>query len=114
MKTLDQIQLKQNDRDAIREAVNLLLVNFPVEQVILYGSKATGTDDEESDIDLLVLTTRELNWQEKNTITDELFDIELEKNVVISTLILPSREWSEGIYTVLPIHEEVRRYGVAA
>ncbi len=114
MKSIDQIQLAVNDRQAIGEATNLLLAQFPVEKIILYGSKATGTDDEESDIDLLVLTSRELSWSKRNAITDALFDIQLKYDVVISTLVVPNREWSEGIYAVLPIHKEVERYGVAA
>ncbi len=114
MKGLDQIPLKPNDRRAIEVAVRVLLSQFPVEQVILYGSKATGTDDAESDIDLLVLTTRNLNWRERNSITDALFDVQLELGVVISPLVVSSHEWSQGCYAVLPIHDEIERYGIAA
>jgi len=114
MRSLDQIQLKDNDRKAIEAAVRLLRERFPVEQIILYGSKATGTDDEESDIDLLVLSSRELTWEERNAITDALFDIQLDQGVVISTLVVSSQEWSKGRYAVLPIHDEVEHYGVAA
>jgi len=114
MKALDQISLKTNDRRAIEKAVRVLQSQFPVERVVLYGSKATGTDDAESDIDLLVLTTRDLDWRERSRIVDALFDVQLELGVVISPLVISSREWSRGRYTVLPIHDEIERYGVAA
>jgi predicted nucleotidyltransferase len=114
MKTLAQLSLKANDRKAIEAAKDLLVQKCPVELIVLYGSKATGTDDAESDIDLLVLTTRELTWRERNAITDALYDIQLAQNVVISTLVVSKREWSEGRYSVLPIHDEIERYGVAA
>ena len=114
MKTLAHISLKANDRKAIEATKNLLVQKYPVELIVLYGSKATGTDDAESDIDLLVLTTRELTWRERDAITDALYDIQLTHNVVISTLVVSAREWSEGRYSVLPIHDEVERYGVAA
>lgn len=114
MKTLTHISLKSNDRKAIEAAKNLLVQKYPVELIILYGSKARGTDDAESDIDLLVLTTRELTWRERNAVTDTLYDIQLTHGVVISTLVVPTREWSEGRYSVLPIHDEIERYGVAA
>lgn len=113
MKTLAHISLKPNDRKAIEAAKNLLVQKYPVELIVLYGSKAKGTDDVESDIDLLVLTTRELTWRERNAITDPLYDIQLTHNVVISTLVVSRREWSEGRYSVLPIHDEIERYGVA-
>ncbi|MHB8536044.1 MAG: nucleotidyltransferase domain-containing protein [Sulfuricaulis sp.] len=85
MKTLAQLTLKANDRKAIEAAKDLLVQKYPVELIVLYGSKARGTDDAESDIDLLVLTTRELTWRERNTITDILYDIQLAHGVVIST-----------------------------
>ena len=114
MKVLSDIKLKQKDRGAVEAAVRLLRQRFPVEQAILYGSKARGTDDEESDIDLLLLTSRELTWDERNAVTDALFDIQLDHDVVISTLIVPTWEWTEGRFAVLPIHEEITRDGVAA
>ncbi len=114
MRMLDNIKLKANDRQAIEEAIRLLKQKYPVEGIVLYGSKARGTDEPESDIDLLVLTSRELAWRERNAITDALYDIQLRHGVVISTLVVSAREWSEGRYSVLPIHDEVERYGVAA
>ena len=114
MKPLIQAALKVQDRKAIEAAADLLRRDFPVEHIILYGSKATGADDAESDIDLLVLTARPLGWKERNAITDALFDLELEYGVVISTLVVPTREWNEGRYAILPIRDEVDRYGVAA
>jgi|SRR3989344_4682719 len=114
MKTLAQLTLKANDRKAIEAAKDLLVKKYPVELIVLYGSKARGTDDAESDIDLIVLTTRELTWRERNAITDALYDIQLTHDVVISTLVVSKHEWSEGRYSVLPIHDEVERYGVAA
>lgn len=114
MQTLDRIKLKANDRQAIEAAIRLLKQKYPVESVILYGSKARGTDDPESDIDLLLLTSRELSWRERDAITDALYDIQLRYDVVISTLVVSAREWLEGRYSVLPIRDEVDRYGVAA
>ena len=77
MKRVSDINLKGRDRKAIDVAVHLLRKDFPVTRVVLYGSKAKGTDHEESDIDLLVLTSRDLCWQERDTITDTLSDVEL-------------------------------------
>ncbi|MHB8763553.1 MAG: nucleotidyltransferase domain-containing protein [Deferrisomatales bacterium] len=114
MKTLSDISLHPKDRQAIAAAVSLLKAQFPVQSVTLFGSKATGQDDAESDIDLLVLTTRTLSWRERDAVTDALFDVELAHDVVISTLVLPTEEWEGGPYQVLPIRAEIERQGVAA
>ena len=114
MRKLSEVALASRDRTAVEAAVGLLRDLFPVERVILFGSKAKGTDDAESDIDLLVLTGRLLSWQERDAITDALFDVELAHDVVISTLVLPCEEWDRGPYVVLPIHQEVQEHGAVA
>jgi len=50
VRTLDDLALKDNEREAIREATRMLKEKFPVKEVILFGSKARGDDDPESDI----------------------------------------------------------------
>ncbi len=42
MRTLDQIGLSDKDRRAVQAAARLLKQRFPIDQVILYGSKARG------------------------------------------------------------------------
>ena len=114
MRTLADIPLQENDRRAIEAAARVLYEDFPVEQVVLFGSKARAAGDEESDIDLLVLTSRKLDWHEQEAITNALFDVEMAHDVVISPLIVPADEWFEGVYRVLAIHGEIERDGVAA
>ncbi len=114
MQTMADLPLKERDRQAIEAAVALLQSQFPVEKVILYGSKVSGQDTAESDIDLLVLTHHPLPWQERNAIIDALFDIELAYDVVISTLVVAQTDWLTGYYTRLPIHHEIAQRGVAA
>lgn len=97
-----------------RETACLLRNRFSIDQTILFGSKATGTDTTESDIDLLLITRRDLSWQERNAITEALFDIELAHDVVISTLVVPEAEWTAGRFAILPIHDEIERVGVSA
>jgi predicted nucleotidyltransferase len=109
---LSQLNLDDRDRRAIRAATRLLRDRFPVERIVLFGSKARGTATTESDIDLLVLSSRPLDWKEHDAITDALFDVQLAQGVVISALVLPTAEWEQGHYTVLPIHEGIEAHGV--
>jgi predicted nucleotidyltransferase len=114
MRTLHDIRLGEKDKKAIEAASRLLKERFPVAQVVLFGSKARGDDDSESDIDLLVLTTRELSWQERDDVTDALFDIEMDCEVVLSTLISTVDAWREGTFSVVPIHDEISEEGIVA
>jgi len=65
MKSMDDLPLGDNEKKAIQEATRILKEKFPVSDVILFGSKARGDSDEESDIDLMLLTTRPIDWQER-------------------------------------------------
>ena len=103
MRALCDVELHPNDQAAIVAAAAVLRERFPVEAIYLFGSKATGRDDPESDIDLLVLTSRPLHWRERDTITDILFDVEVR-----------FEECQHGPYQVLAIREEIERDGVAA
>jgi uncharacterized protein len=114
MKRLDEIDLKHAERSAILEAARLLRERFPVEHIILFGSKARGEGDDESDLDLLILTQRLLSTREKEELTHALFPVELRWNVIISRIIIPVEAWERGPYQVLPIRHEVERDGVAA
>lgn len=114
MRALSEINLADRDRHSILESVSVLKGNFPVVKVILFGSKAKGTSDEESDIDLLVLTKRHLGWVDRKALTDALFEVELKYDVVISALVVSVDEWENGYWRVLPIKDEIESHGVAA
>jgi predicted nucleotidyltransferase len=112
VKSLDSAPLTDNERAAVREAARILKERFPVADVILFGSKARGDFDEESDIDLLVLTSRRVDWREHDAMIDAVYPMQLERDVFVSLLILPRDEWTGGDHTVLPIHREIGRDGI--
>lgn len=114
MRKLEQLGLKTSDREAVRRASSILKQQFPVERVVLFGSKATGRDTPESDIDLLVLTRQPLDQAAKARIVEALFDLQMELRVVVSVLVASVEEWEHGYFQVLPIHREIERDGVLA
>ena len=114
MNTLDNISIKDNEKKAVLEASAMLREAFPVKEVVLFGSKARGDDDEESDIDLLVLTSQPVSWNERKEINNALYEIQMKYDIIISTLITTVTEWNEGTFSVLPIHGEISDQGVTA
>ncbi len=114
MRTLGNITMPAPDRLAVRRAAELLRSQFPISQVILYGSKARGDDAADSDIDLLVLTRRPVAYHEKELMTQVIYPLELELGVVISMLIMSQSKWETGLCGAMPLHAEVLRDGVMA
>lgn len=97
---------------AIKTASKIIKSSFPVRDVILFGSKARGDDDLESDIDVLVLTTSAVTYCLRRDIVDSLFEIEQQFDVALSPLIVSVEDWEGGLLSVRPIYEAVREDGV--
>lgn len=114
MKRIGELELAERDRLAVCNAAAILKAAYPVEQVVLFGSKARGTDSPESDIDLLVLTRGDVSRQQKDRMIDAVYDTQLELGVAISPWIVSREEWEHGPLRLLPIHAEIERDGVAA
>ena len=112
MKALEEVRLEVKDREAIEAAGRLLRERFPVDQVVLFGSKARNEADDESDIDLLVLTRGRMSWDEKSEMTRALGSVQRQYSVIFSPVVISSRDWAEGPYIVLPFRGEVNRDGV--
>jgi predicted nucleotidyltransferase len=107
MKKYENTPLAERERDAINTAVALLKKDHPVKKAILYGSKTRGDDDEHSDIDLLIITSRPLHWKEEKAIVESLFDIGMEHDVIFTPLFVSDEEWEGGIFTTFPIYKEI-------
>ncbi|MGZ9082173.1 MAG: nucleotidyltransferase family protein [Rhodoplanes sp.] len=103
MRTLDEVPLTANERQAIEAAAATLRARFPVTDLVLYGSKARGDSDPESDIDLLVLTSRPLDVEEQSGMWSHLHEISMRFGVLLSPLTVDARSWREGVHSVLPI-----------
>lgn len=114
MRTLDDLSLQEREKKAIRQATRMLKERFPVKDVVLFGSKARGDDDPDSDIDLLLVTTRSLDWKERQAIIHALFDLGMEHDVIFSILDTTESDFDKGIFTAFPIYKEIEREGVAA
>jgi len=90
---------------AIRQVV-------PEAEVILYGSVARGEETPESDIDLLVLVPQEVTYELKRKIRDQIFEIELEHDQVIATMIYQGTKWNSEPLNFMPLYRAIVREGV--
>lgn len=82
-------------------------------KVILYGSYARGDYHENSDIDILVLTTMtEAEIREiSNTVYDLAFELELQKGIHISIVIKNESQY-EYWREVLPFYQNIKKEGL--
>jgi predicted nucleotidyltransferase len=82
----------------------------PKAKIILFGSRARGDNNKQSDWDFLILTSSQVDDGKKKEIRNKLIDTELEAEEVISTLIFSQTRWQD--YVVTPLYQNVIRDGI--
>ncbi len=84
----------------------------PDADIILFGSHARGTANEDSDWDILILLkTSNVSRQTEQEYRHELFDVELETGESISTFVYSKTEW-ETKHSVTPLYYNISREGI--
>lgn len=95
------LQIQQNIRSIIPNA-----------EIILYGSRARGDAKDDSDWDLLILVDQPVDANLTTKLRDRLYELELETDQILSSIIRSKQEWYSPKYSVLPFKELVDREGV--
>lgn len=100
---------------AIEEFINCAneLFGERIKKIILYGSYARGDYQENSDIDIMILTdmTDEEILTYGDKIWDFAYDIELENDVLLSPLIKNEEKFNYWL-EALPFYMNVQKEGV--
>jgi predicted nucleotidyltransferase len=81
----------------------------PGAKVILFGSRARGDQNPNSDWDFLILSSRNTTPQFKRDIRNSLVDTELESEQVISTIFFPLETWPN--YRITPLFQNIEKEG---
>lgn len=84
----------------------------PNTEIFLYGSRARGTANVDSDWDVLILlNSKKLSFNLEKRFIDDLYEIEIETGEVISPLIFAKNEWNEK-YAITPLFENIQKEGI--
>ncbi len=92
-------------RDTLREVE-------PGAQVILYGSRARGDAKPDSDWDLLILVDGSVDVQRTAAVQRRLYQLELETDTVLSSIVHSKETWASPLYRAMPFHDNVIREGI--
>lgn len=85
----------------------------PGAEIILYGSHARGDASPVSDCDFLILVDNPLDRNLITKLKDRLYDLELEMDTVLSSIIRTREEWRSPRYSVLPFKRMVEQEGIS-
>ncbi len=82
----------------------------PKARVILFGSRARGNNDSQSDWNFLILVSETADENIKQQIRSKLIETELEAGQVVSTVIYSQDQWPK--YKVTPLYKNISREGL--
>lgn len=80
-------------------------------QMKLFGSKARGDSDRESDIDVLVVLEN-CHRKTRNAIYDLCYDLSVDYSVVLAPVVYARTEFESELTKVTPFYQTVAREGV--
>jgi len=80
-------------------------------EVFLFGSQAREEEREDSDWDILILTTKKTDLKNEQKFRHQLFTLELEYGVALSTFVYSKHDWNTK-YAVTPFYENIKKEGI--
>ena len=106
------MKLPENQKQALLAFKKRIEEEFPVLGFRLFGSKAREDASADSDIDVMIMMERS-NPEIEARIDDIVFDINLEYDTFISTVVFSRWEIEEGPMGESPLYKTIQREGVA-
>ncbi len=80
-------------------------------EIILYGSRARGDDNEKSDWDILVLTDYPVDYKIESRFIENIYKLELETEEVFSIFVYSKEEWNTK-QKISPLYDNVSNEGI--
>jgi uncharacterized protein len=100
------------DEELIKKVKNVILNIEPSAEIILYGSRARNDYREYSDWDFLILVDGPVDNARTDRIRRSLFDIEIETDQLLSSIVRSREEWNSPKYSVIPLRRNIEREGI--
>ncbi len=103
--------LTPNELAALRKLKATLARDFPLVELRLFGSKARGDSDKESDIDVLVVL-EDYDWDTKMAVVDLCTDISIDYGVLLVPVLYSRAEYGSDLTKITPFYQAVAREGL--
>ena len=108
------VKLKSKDAEALQEFLERVrqLLGINLIEVKLFGSKATGKDQWDSDIDVLVAV--ETGGVEiEDQVLEIAFDVNLKHDVYVSPRVIDRATLSDPVWSITPFLRAIAKEGIS-
>ncbi len=103
--------MDQRDQKILKTFKTLLMDKIQVNQVILFGSRARGDAEPDSDLDVLVIVENKTEEVE-DFVSDCAWKVGISHGIVVSPLVYSRDEWENGPAKYSPFVQNVLAEGV--
>lgn len=103
--------LKPNELEALSKLKVALARDFMFVELRLFGSKARGDSDPESDIDVLIVL-EDINREIRKSVSVLCCDLGIDHHVVLTPILYSLAELNSGRTRITPFYRNVAREGV--
>jgi hypothetical protein len=106
-------QLSLNEQEAVESFLTRLWTQHSerIFQATLFGSKARGDSQPDSDIDILLIVDED-DWRFRHAISDIASGVSLEYSVLIAPRVIGQARWTEMEQECFTLCENVAREGI--
>lgn len=112
MNRFSTLPLAARDSETIVDVVVSLRRKWSIERVVLFGSKARGDDEPDSDIDLLVITAEELERSAEDAMQEEAWRAGMRHERCVQLVVRSHERWYHGVDQATPLRFQIDADGV--
>jgi len=100
------------DKQILQLLKKKLRERLKVHQIILFGSRARGTADAESDMDVLIILNQPIDRKTREIVSECTWQTGFDAGIVITAILFTRDEWDNGPEHYSPLANAVRTDGI--
>ncbi len=100
------------DRLILEQLKAKVAQRLPLSRIVLFGSRARGDNEPDSDVDVLVLLEGSVSRESEEYVRSCAWELSYENGVVIFPLVVARAEWEEGLTSASLLAVAVGKEGV--
>ena len=103
--------LNENEKKAVENLKSKLKERFNVRDIRLFGSKVRGQAGPDSDVDIMIELAKR-SPEIESEIDDITFEVNLENDSFITTIVFGQDELQQGPMKESPIYKTIQKEGI--
>ncbi len=84
------------EREILSDFKRKVAARLPLNRMILFGSRARGDADPESDMDVLVVLDCQVIWETRALVSECAWEAGFGKGITVTSVAVSREEWEEG------------------